>query len=330
MRRSWQVGEPLGAALPPWRTGGAVTPRDGRFGWYVSFAVIAVGAFLLIHALTGQDAVAATARVLWNSLALLFNTLVRASGELLALLARGVGLRRVARLANVVCGVGLGYMASVVMSEKAVHKAQGWRGRLRAALAAARQHWHGLHLVWKLLIVAGLIASQVYLHTLLVVFPIAFLVPIVRRLWVQAADLVFGGWYWRTFGTWHRTIVHFLRTVPGARELIGWGRLTRLRYLTAWRLWKYHPRYRDPDTDRRAVSLIEPVRLWWRGDLDGYVRRPLCAGADPGAAPTAVRLSAVSRCIPEVRGPAAAERGWTRAVHSITLPGAGPVAERDL
>ena len=57
-----------------------------------------------------------------------------------------------------------------------------------------------------LTIVAALIASQLYLHSLLILFPIAFLVPIVQPLWVQSADLVFGGWYWRTFGQTHRSV----------------------------------------------------------------------------------------------------------------------------
>lgn len=54
----------------------------------------------------------------------------------------------------------------------------------------ARNRWQRLHLAWKLLIVAVLIASQIYLRFLLILFPIAFLVPVVRRLWIQIADLV--------------------------------------------------------------------------------------------------------------------------------------------
>ena len=65
-------------------------------------------------------------------------------------------------------------------------------------------------------------------------------------------------------------------------HVIGAARLTRIRYLRAWRLWKYDPRYRHPATGTRRVSFIEPVRLWWRGELDGYVDRPLLCG--PGRA----------------------------------------------
>ncbi len=253
--------------------------RAEEVGWYVSFALIAVVAFIVIGAATGQEALAAAARVLWNGFALVINGVLRVFGSLLGLLARGVGWRRMTRIANVIAGVGLGYAASVVLSEEKVRKARGWRGRFRATLAAVKERWQGLHLAWKLVIVAALIASQVYLHTVLIVFPIAFLVPVVRRVWVRVADIVFGAFYWRKFGSRHRKIVSSLRSLPGSRAVIGWVRLTRIRYLTAWRLWKYDPRYLNPETGRRVVSFVEPLRLWWRGELDGYIGRPLFSGS---------------------------------------------------
>ena len=48
--------------------------------------------------------------------------------------------------------------------------------------------------------------------------------------------------------------------------------------LRAARRASHDPRYRDPVTNKRRVSLVEPVRLWWRGELDGYVGHPLLAG----------------------------------------------------
>src|SRR5690606_35065881 len=234
----------------------------------VSFVLIAVVAFVAIGAVTGQEALAAAVRVLWNGFAVLINGVLRVFGSLLGLLAKGVGWRRLTRIANVIGGIGLGYAASVVLSEDKVQRARGWRGKLKAAIASIRDRWQALHLVWKLVFVAALIASQVYLHTMLIVFPIAFLVPVVRRLWVRVADMLFGTWYWRKFGSRHRKTVTWLRTLPGVRSIFGWTRLTRIRYLTAWRLWKYHPRYLDVETGKRHVSFVEPLRLWWRNELD--------------------------------------------------------------
>jgi hypothetical protein len=92
--------------------------------------------------------------------------------------------------------------------------------------------------------------------------------------------LAVGRWYWKALGRRHRSIVGFLRRLPGVRHVIGAARLTRIRYLRACRLWKFDPRYRHPATAKRQVSFIEPVRLWWRGDLDGYVGRPLLCGPE--------------------------------------------------
>lgn len=247
-------------------------------GWPITFVVLALFLFVVVGYFTGVEAIAASARFLWNALAAVTNSAIRAVGGLLALLAKGVGWRRLSRIATALAGVGLGYAGGVVLSNDRLRRARGWSGKLKVAFATLRNRWLGLHLAWKLAIVAALIASQVYLHFLLILFPIAFLVPVVRRLWVQVADLAVGRWYWTHFGRTHRAVVAFLRRLPGVRHLIGWSRLTRIRYLRAWRLWKHDPRYRCPETGRHTVDLIEPVRLWWRGDLDGYVGHPLLCG----------------------------------------------------
>jgi hypothetical protein len=175
-------------------------------------------------------------------------------------------------------GVGLSYSGGVILSDRGLRRAKGWSGKLRGLLATLRHRWLGLHLAWKLAIVAALIASQVYLHFLLILFPIAFLVPVVRRVWVRAADMALGRWYWRLMGRTHRAVVARLRALPGVRAVLGAVRLARIRYLCAWRLWKYDARYRRGATGERMVSFIEPLRLWWRGELDGYVGRPLLCG----------------------------------------------------
>jgi hypothetical protein len=252
--------------------------RHRSIAWHVTFAVLAVGIFLVVGFLTGVEAIGAAASFLWNAIAFTVNTLIRLFAGLLALLAKGVGWRRLRRLSRAVAGVGLGYAGSVIMSDAKVKKAHGWRQQLRAAITVARNRWQGLHLAWKLAIVAVLIASQLYLHFLFIVFPIAFLVPIVRRLWVQAADLIFGSWYWKTFGRIHRAAVAMLSELPPSRQIASAVRASRIRYLCAWRLWKHDPRYRKADGTERQVSFIEPIRLWWRGDLDRYIGRPLLAG----------------------------------------------------
>lgn len=247
-------------------------------GWYVAFVALAAAIFVVVHHFTGYDAIGAASRFLWNALAFLVNSLIRLFGGLTLVLAKGVGLRRVSRLATMLTGVGLGYAGSVILSDERLRQAHGWRGKLKAAVTLARNRWQRLHLVWKLAIVAVLIASQLYLHALLIIFPIAFLVPVIRRLWIQIADFLFGGWYWHRFGRTHRAATASLETMPGIRHIIAATRLARLRYLCAWRLWKYDPAYRRADSNARLIDFAEPLRLWWRGDLDRYVGRPLLSG----------------------------------------------------
>ena len=185
--------------------GAAGTPRSSRSRFFP--LSVTVGHF------TGLDAVAATSRSLWNATALITNGTIRAAGGLLLLLARGIGWRRLARLAATTTGVGLSYSGGIFLSERQLRRAKGLTGTLSALLAQTRNRWLGLHLAWKIAIVALLIASQVYLHFLFILFPIAFLVPVVRRIWVRAADMALGSWYWRAFGRTHRAVIAHLRAI---------------------------------------------------------------------------------------------------------------------
>ena len=268
-------------------------------GWYVTFAVLAVAAALAVYLLTGEVAVGAAAGLLWNALVLVVNGAIRLFGGLALIVARGVGLRRVSRLARLLTGVGLGYAGSLILSDDKLKRAHGWRGKVKTFITLAARRWQALHLFWKLAIVAVLIASQVYLHFLLIVFPIAFLVPVVRRLWIRIVDLVFGSWYWRTFGRLHRAAVAALEAMPGPRQAIGATRLWRIRYLCAWRLWKYDAAYRDPESGKRWVSVVEPMRLWWRGKLDRYVGNPLLAGRRPMERPSLLPVQDRSVAAPQ-------------------------------
>jgi hypothetical protein len=254
-------------------------PRERRtFGWYAAFASILIAAFVVIDGLTGLDAIGATARFLWAGAVVAFNAIVRVVGSLMGVIARGLGLRQLSRAAAVVAGVELGYAVSTVMGDAGVRRAHDWRDKLRAGLVRLRDLWNGLPLTAKLLVVFVLIASQVYLHSILIIFPIAFLVPVVRQVWVRSADFFLGGWYWRTFGRLHRRIARRLRDLWGVRHAVGAARVARIRYLCAWRRWRYDPKYRKAASSKRRLSLIEPLRLWRHGDLDVYVGRPLLSG----------------------------------------------------
>ena len=186
-------------------------------GWYATFAVLLVVAFIAIYYLTGRGALGASARFLWNGLAVVANGLIRGVSSSLGVLARSFGWRRLSRLSSAIAGVGLGYASSVVLSDKTVHKAVGWSSKLHAAIFVARGKWRNLPLSLKLLAVAILIVSQLSLHSLLIIFPIAFLVPVVRKLWVSMGNLLASKWYWKRYGGAHRAAVSVMRTLPIVR-----------------------------------------------------------------------------------------------------------------
>jgi hypothetical protein len=266
-------------------------------GWTSTFVALVIVIFLTVQYVTGYDAIGAAARFLWNVVALIVNGVMRMVSGLAGAFARSIGLRRLGHFATMLTGVGLGYAGSVILNDAKLARAHGWRDKLRLAITHAHDRWHDLHIIWKLLLVAGLIASQVYLQFLLIVFPIAFLVPVVRGAWFVVVDSLFGRWYRRAFGRIHRAMLHMLRSLPGMRQLVAAIRLARLRYLCAWRLWKYDPRYRRLDDHRRTLSVVEPVRLWRRGELDRYVGKPLLAGPTAGARTTPA--TDPSRAVPD-------------------------------
>lgn len=262
------------------KPGDDVRPVERRtFGWYAAFIFVAVAASVAVFLLTGQDAIGATARFLWSGAIVALNAALRVMGSLLGVIARGLGFRQLSRIAAIFAGVELGYAGSTVLGDAGVRRAHGLREKIRTGAVRLRDGWRALPLAVKLLIVVAAIASQVYLHSVLIIFPVAFLVPVVRQVWVRSADFFLGGWYWRTFGRMHRRIAARIRRLPVVRSVVGGMRVMRIRYLCAWRRWRYDPQYRKAHSKRRRLSLIEPARLLWRGELDTYIGRPLLSGS---------------------------------------------------
>jgi hypothetical protein len=138
-RAAWAAGAmvPTADAAPP---PGSLQERRvsrGR-GWYATFFALAFILTVTVGYVTGLDAVAATSRFLWNATALITNGTLRAAGGLLLLLARGIGWRRLARLATAIMGVGLSYSGGIFLSERQLRRAKGWTGTLSALLAQTR------------------------------------------------------------------------------------------------------------------------------------------------------------------------------------------------
>ena len=92
----------------PWRSRHYSSPADEALGWYITFIAIAITAFVGIDYLTGADAIAGTARFAWNAIVIAGTGLSRVAGGFLALVAKGIGWRRLSRLSTAILSVGLG------------------------------------------------------------------------------------------------------------------------------------------------------------------------------------------------------------------------------
>jgi hypothetical protein len=248
--------------------------------WALSLALILI-VLVALSFLIDVNAIGATGRFAWNAVIAALLTSARGLDTVLAYVLR----RRIRRGVSFFTAIGLGYSGHVILTHAQLERAKGWHGIFRKYATRMRNDWRALGTTWKFLCVAVMITTQIALLPVIsqyvLLIPIGFMIPIVanaiRRIYAWAADSIFGATYRRYFGSTHRAALRKLRTLAPVHGLRGGVRLIRMRYLAAWRLWKYDPQYRDPSGEL-WVSVFEPIRLWRERKLDLYIGRPLLAG----------------------------------------------------
>ena len=260
-----------------------------RISWKEWFGMLLVicGAIVAVDIYFETHYIGATARFLWNMLAFAMQSIARTLEAGLAILLR----KRATRIfTGIFTAIGLVYVSHLILTDTQARKTHTWLEWVRHVVRVGASHlrvaWLWLPLWGKFVVVGVMIYTQIHLMpwvaALLVLFPIAFMVPVLVAIrqaitsWI--VDSFFGQWYWRKFGRTHRATTTRLKQVPVARQVRGVLWLVRLQYLTAWRMWKHAPCYRMAKSERRRISLFEPLRLWWRGELSQYVGRPLLSG----------------------------------------------------
>ncbi len=248
--------------------------------WAFSLVLILI-ALVAVSFLIDVNTIGATGRFAWNAViaALLVST--RGLDTVLLFVVR----RRIWRVTSLFTGIGLGYSGNVILTQAQLQRAKGWHGTFRRGIIRLRKRWNALATIWKCLAVALMMAAQIALLPVisqyLLLIPIGFLIPVVasgtRRIYAWVADSLLGVTYWRYLGATHRAFMRKARTLALLHAARGGVRLIRMRYLCAWRLWKYDPQYRDTSGEL-WVSVLEPIRLWRQRKLDHYIGRPLFAG----------------------------------------------------
>ncbi|RJR13356.1 hypothetical protein C4585_02245 [Candidatus Parcubacteria bacterium] len=252
-----------------------------RFTWLLA-TLVALGIVMVVVALTtDMNPIGVAISFLYRSLAYGVMWVVNGFRQIALLFIS----RRAWATVSALASVGLWYALRVFLSDEHMKKFHGWRERFRQLLARASGWWNGLG-TWKKI---GLIVSIIYLQIVLlpvvseyiVLFPVrtvaTILINIAKRVYGTLGETIFGALYRKYFGKIHNKVVHRARAIWVIQTVRGSRRYIRLQNLTAWRIWMYDPRYRD-GSGKRWRSLIEPVRLWRRGELEKYRRRPLLSG----------------------------------------------------
>lgn len=244
----------------------------------VAAVLLIVVAIVAIDHFTDIDLIGTTVRFVLGSLEFAVSSAIRSLQLLLRLVLR----RRIWRSILSSLSISYGYSWRIILSDKRARRADIFLAKTRSTTATMRTKWHKLSFTAKLVTAIVLAALQIVLFPVLseyiVLFPVGFLIPTIvggaRRIYGWIGDLLFGATYETYIGKLHRKAIRWIRNLRWIRITRGALRLTRLRYLTAWRIWKYNPTYRTKSSEL-AVSFIEPVRLWKNGKLDRYVGRPL-------------------------------------------------------
>ena len=247
--------------------------------WALSLVLI-LAVLVALGFLLDIDTIGATGRFAWNAVVAALLVSARGLDTVLAYVLR----RRIWRIATFFTSIGLGYSGNVVLTHAQLERARGWRGILRRYRGRVRAYWNALATPWKFGCVAAVVVLQIWLFPVLsdyvLLIPIGFMIPLVaqgtRRLYAWLADSVFAATYRRYLGSTHRAAARKPWALAPLHAARGGIRLMRMRYLAAWRLWKFDRRYRDPSGEL-WVSPIEPIRLWRARKLDCYIGRPLFA-----------------------------------------------------
>jgi hypothetical protein len=257
-----------------------------KMSWIAALLVI-TGVIVAIDIYFDQHYIGATARFVWNAIAFSAQSLARSAEAVLALAFR----RRFTRvLTSIITAVNVVYVSHIFLNDRQVRTAIGWREKLRLVgrkfATNLRDLWLKLPFAGKIVVVVLAIWAQIHFlpnfAAWIVLFPVAFLIPPLQWAWRTLSSLVvdnlFGDWYWQKYAKKHRSFMGWIKSIPVLREVRGGWRMTRLRYITAWRMWRYEECYRIAKSERRRISLFEPIRLWWLGELDRYIGRHLCNG----------------------------------------------------
>ncbi len=253
-----------------------ISRRDWLIGFAVLFAIL-----LLIDWVMDWNAFGTAIRLVGARIVYAVQTL----GRTLEVLAQLILRRRAWGITSIFTSVGLEYIGRFFLSEAHYAKLHALLKKVRLIAERLGKWWQKLSILEKILVATAFVVFQFVampaIAEYFVLLPVGFLVTpfviVMQRIYSMMGDMLIGRLYRRYCGHYHRAVVAWIERFEIGRRISDGKRLLRLQNLTGWRLWRYDPRYQK-DGKRRRRSLLEPVRLWRRGELNRYRDRPLLSG----------------------------------------------------
>jgi hypothetical protein len=248
-------------------------------GWNKSRVIaiaLLIAAIVLVDQMTGENAIGFTFRFLWGIITRFVIFAIHWSDILFLSVLRV----RVFQWIGALTMVQIGYIGRVIFNEHQMGKFSNWKGSMKEHVLWVKRLWRATPFLFKVAVVGLLIFGQMALLPRLsewvILFPMGFMLHGIESLYRRMFGKVANKAIDRVIADKHEELVDRIEWLDRLYTRCG---LWRLRYLTAWRLWKHSPKYRDPVTLKRKKSFIEPLRLFWRSDesLERYIGKPLFA-----------------------------------------------------
>lgn len=256
-----------------------MTKAKAPRGWTKShiFAIaLLIAAIVFVDIMTGENAIGFTFRFLWGIIARFAIFFIHGFDVFFFAVLRV----RVFQWIGALTVVQIGYIGRVIFNEHQMGKFSTWKDSMKVHAGRLKRLWRATPIVLKIVVVGLLIFGQMALLPRLsewvILFPMGFMLHGIESLYRRMFGKVANKAIDRVIGGKHEELVDRIEWLDRLYTKCG---LWRLKYLTAWRLWKHSPKYRDPVTLKRKKSFIEPIRLFWRNDesLERYVGKPLFA-----------------------------------------------------
>lgn len=249
---------------------------DWNVGRIFTIALL-IAAIVLVDQMTETNLAGMIFNFIWKSFVVAIGILIRNINLLPGAVIRG----RLVQAFLALFSVNLGYLSRAVLNDVWGQRVSSWRRSLRFQTRKLGKKWKASPILFKIIVAGLLILGQIVLlprwSEWVILFPVGFVIHAIESLYRRIFGKVANEAIDRIVGDKHEELIERIGWLDKIWRMLG---LLRLRWLTAWRVWFYHPQYRDQKTGKRRRSLKEPIKLLKDSGkpLDRHRGKPLLGG----------------------------------------------------